>query len=165
MKPIPSTAEILLFRILGRNVDKKWIDWAYAMLCAGFETESLVMLAGETGPYNQFELKRLTDKVFHELNLTWDDREQIYRNYACYLVGEASEGRMQPVSVLDILQDIYIRTDFDPPYTDFYNLYFAYDDLKYSENQWYLDGATRENIDEIIKAYFKEWVAKCNDGD
>src|SRR5579862_290034 len=127
MKPIKSTAEILFFKMLDWNVDKKWVDWAYDMLYAGFETENLVTLAGETEPYNQFELKRLTDKVFKELGLNWDDRELVYKNYACYLVGEAINGRMESINVLYILKDIYLGEDFEPPYTDFYDLYYAYD--------------------------------------
>lgn len=161
MQPVPSTAEILVFKMLGNNVNKKWIDWAYDMLCAGFERENLVMLAGELEPYNQFELQSLADKVLKELDLTWDNREQVYKNYACYLVGKAIEGSIQPVNVLNILSNIYIGADFDPPYSDFYDLYFAYDDLKYSENQWYVAGATRENIDAVIRDYFMAWKAKC----
>lgn len=32
-----------------------------------------------------------------------------------------------------------------------------------SENQWYWNGATRENIDEITIDYFTEWVSNNND--
>lgn len=161
MKPIASTAEILVFKMIGDNVNKKWTDWAYEMLLAGFETENLIQLAGELEPYNQFELQRLTDKIFEELNLKWDNEEQVYKNYACYLIDQALDGKIQNVNVLDILKDIYIGKNYEPPYSDFYTLYYAQDDLKYSENQWYLAGATRENIDVIIRDCFAEWSAKC----
>jgi len=159
MKPIASTAEILAFKMLGRNINKKWIDWAYDMLSAGFETENLLILAGELEPYNQFELQNLTDKVFNELNLTWENRELVYKNYACYLVGEALDGKSKVANVLSILKDIYIELDYETSLEDFAMLYYANDDLSYSENQWYWEGATRENIDEIIKNYFVEWKA------
>jgi len=158
MEPIPSTAEILAFKMIGNNVNKKWIDWAYAMLLTGFETENLIILAGEIEPYNQFELRRLTDNIFDELNLTWEDEEQVYKNYASYLIKAALDGKIQIINVLDILKDVYIGMNYNPPYSDFYSLYYAYDDLKYSENQWYWPGATRENIDEIIKEYFVKWI-------
>ena len=161
MKPIPSTAEILAFKMIGHNVNKKWIEWAYDMLVAGFESENLVTLAGEVEPYNQFELQRLTDKVFTELNLTYDNRELVYKNYVCYLVTKALDNEMKAANVLDILKDICIKEEYEPLLMDFYMLYYAYDDLKYSENQWYWDGATRENIDKITKDYFMEWKAKC----
>lgn len=163
MKPIDSTAEILAFKMLGRSIDKKWIDWAYDMLEAGFETENLVMLAGEIEPFNQFELQSLAEKVLKELHLTWDDSELVYKNYVCYLVSEALQGKLKGVYVLDIVKNIYLEKDCEPSLEDFAMLYWAYDDLIHSENQEYWDGATRENIDEIVKAYFEEWLRRLTE--
>jgi hypothetical protein len=161
MKPIPSTAEIIAFKMLGHNVNKRWIEWAYDMLREGYDTENLVMLAGELEPYNQFELESLTDKVFAELNLTWENRELVYKNYVCYLVTKALDNEIKATNVLDIIKDIYIENNYEPLLRDFYMLYYAHDDLKYSENQWYWDGATRENIDKMVNDYFMEWKANC----
>jgi hypothetical protein len=161
MKPIPSTAEILAFKMLGSSIDKKWIDWAYDMLEAGFETENLVMLAGEIEPFNQFELQRLAEKVLTELHLTWDDSELVYKNYICYLVSATLQGKLKAVYVLDIVKNIYLKKDCEPLLEDFAMLYWAHDDLLNSEQQWYWDGATRENIDAVIKQYFIEWKARC----
>ena len=162
MKPIPPTAEILAFKMLGQNVNKRWIAWAYDMLEAGFESENLVILAGEVEPYNQFELRSLTDKVFTELNLSWENRELVYKDYVCYLVTKALDNELKAESVLNALKDIYIKSNYEPPLHDFYLLYFAFEDLKYSENQWYWDVintgigryATREEAIEEAK----EWA-------
>jgi hypothetical protein len=162
MKPIPSTAEILAFKALGRSVDKKWTDWAYNMLEAGFETENLTMLAGELPPYNQFELQALTDKVFAELNLKWNDRDEVVKNYVCYLVAQTLSADLQASYALNMIKDICVQLDYEPGLNDFYLLYYAWDDLRYSEQQWYWDGATRENIEQVIKDYFKEWIVKCD---
>ncbi len=160
MKPIASTAEILAYKMLGRAINKKWIDWAYDMLVAGFESENLIMLAGELEPYDQLELQRLADKGLNELNLTWDDREQVYRNYVCYLVSAALNGKMKAVNVLGIIADIYLEIDHEP-FLKFFLLQCAYDDLFYSDQQHCWDGATRENIDTVIKDYFIDWRARC----
>ena len=160
MKTIPTTAQILVFKMLGLDVDKRWTDWAYDMLCAGFETENLITLAGEAEPYNQFELRSLTDKVFKELNLRWDDREQVYVNYISYLITKALNGEIKPLTVLEIVRDLYLGDDYGILLQDFYMLYYAYDDLSYSDQQYYWNGATRSNIDSITKEYFKDWIAK-----
>lgn len=47
LQPVKSTAEILAFKAFNKDIDKRWIDWAYNMLLAGYSTEYLVMLAGE----------------------------------------------------------------------------------------------------------------------
>jgi hypothetical protein len=160
MKPVSSTAEILLHKMLGHNVDERWVGWAYDMLCAGFDTGNLVQLAGETAPYNQFELKTLSDKIFTELNLDWNDHDQVYANYINNIVAQALNGEMKPLSVLEFVKDLYLQNDYEPLLQDFYLLYYAYDDLRYSDQQWHWDGATRENIDEMTKGYFKDWLTK-----
>jgi len=45
MVPIAATAKIFAYKILNRLTDKAWIDWAYEMIIAGFETENLFILA------------------------------------------------------------------------------------------------------------------------
>jgi hypothetical protein len=160
METVPSTAEILVFKMLDRDIDGSWVKWAYDMLCAGFENESLLILAGETEPYNQFELQPLTDKIFKELNLGVNDSKQVYKGYIGYLISKTLEGEMKILAALKIINDLYIEDDYEPLLKDFYMLYYAYDDLVYSDQQWYWDGATRENIDDITIKYFKEWLEK-----
>jgi hypothetical protein len=158
MQPIPSTAEMLAYKALNRSVDETWINWALDMLMAGFETENLVILAGITPFYNQFELKVLTDKVFDELNLDYSDADKAVKNYASFLIDQCLRGERNYISVLGILKDLCIELDYDKHLYDFYSLYFAKDDLLTSENQWYWDGADRSNIDRIIKEYFENWL-------
>ncbi|NRS90814.1 hypothetical protein HNQ02_003761 [Flavobacterium sp. 7E] len=45
-------------------------------------------------------------------------------------------------------------------YMNFYLLYFAKDDLRDQEYQYYWNDANRENIDQIITEYFKNWKTK-----
>ncbi len=92
METIISTAEILAFKVLNRNIDKIWVDWAVDMLMAGFDTENLVILAGEGEPFNQFYLQDLTTKILDELQLDYSDKDQTIKNYACYLVDKALNG-------------------------------------------------------------------------
>lgn len=161
MKPVKSTAEILAFKALNRDIDKSWIDWAVDMLMAGFDTENLTILAGESEPFNQFEIQELVDKVLAELQLDYLDKDRTIKNYACYLIDKSLNGELDNFKVLDILKDIFIELDYEKYLYDFYSLYFAKDDLSYSENQWYWEGATRENIDKIITDYFKTWKTNC----
>jgi hypothetical protein len=157
MKLIKSTSEILAFKILNRDIGKIWIDWAIDMLMAGFNTKNLVILAGESEPFNQFQLQKLTDKVLDELHLDYSDKKLIIKNYVFYLIDKALKGEIENNEVLKILKDICIELDYENYLYDFYLLYFAKDDLSDSENQWYWNGATRNNIDKIIKDYFNKW--------
>jgi len=131
------------------------------MLMAGYETEHLIILAGESEPFNQFEMHSLANKVLAELQLDYSDKEQTIKNYTCYLIDKSLDGELDNVKVLDILKDICIELDYEKYLYDFYSLYFAKDDLSYSENQWYWEGATRENIEKIITDYFTTWKTNC----
>jgi hypothetical protein len=161
MKPVKTTAEILAFKALNRDIDKIWVGWAVDMLMAGFDTEHLTILAGESEPYNQFQMHELADKALTELQLDYSDKEKTIKNYACYLIDKSLAGELESFKVLAILKDICIELDYVKYLYDFYLLFFAKDDLTYSEAQWYWDEATKENIDQIITDYFIKWKSSC----
>jgi len=161
MKPIDSTAEILALRLLRRTIDKKFVDWAYEMLLAGFETESLLMLAGETEPYYYFEIEKLVDNALQELGLSWDDREVVILNYVCYLVKGALAGTYNISKTLSMLQHLYLELDYDKLLLDFYLLYHAKDEANDLGTQWYWPDVDRDTIDEVILSYFKNWAERC----
>ena len=125
MKVIKSTAEILVYKVLNRDIDNIWCDWAIDMLETGFDTEHLRILAGVNQPYNQFELQDLTTKVLNELQLAFSDKEQTIKNYACYLIDKFLLGDLTQITVLNILKDICIEMGHEKLLYDFYLLYFA----------------------------------------
>lgn len=159
MTSVKSTYEILALKVLNRDIDKTWTDWATEMLRQGYDTDSLVILAGESSPYNQFELQRLTNKVFDELNLNYSDKDKALKNYAYHLIDEVFQNNLEAYSVLKILKDICIETGYDYFY-EFYELFWAKDDLLEREDQFYLDNVNRNNIDAVIMDYFKKWTTE-----
>ncbi|WDF68674.1 hypothetical protein PQ465_20555 [Sphingobacterium oryzagri] len=161
MKPVKTTSEILAFKALNRDIDQIWVDWAFEMLATGFETENLIILAGESPPFNQFQIQEIANKVLTELQLDYSDKDQTIKNYACHLIKQSIDDQLDKRKVLDILKNICIELDYEEYLYDFYLLYYAKEDLSYSENQWYWEGATRENIDKIITDYFINWKANC----
>ncbi|MES2111019.1 MAG: hypothetical protein V4577_19840 [Bacteroidota bacterium] len=160
MKPVDSTAEILYLRMLNRSVDKRWVDWAYDMLVAGFDSESLVMLAGETEFYNQFEMHRLADKVFEELGLRWDNREQVLKGYTASLLKKVLNKKAPIAATLDILKDAYLDLGYEDFFNDFFLLSHAKRALTDYGFQHYWKDATKENIDQVIIDYFRDWLRK-----
>lgn len=170
LQPVKRTAEILAFKVLNRNITEAWVDWALEMLLAGYDTEHLVILAGEREPFNSFQMQVLTDKVLAELHLNYSDKHQVIKNYVCYLIGKSLDGELENFRVLSILKGLCIEIGYqDPLYDylyDFYSLYFAKEDLLHAEYQYYWGEATKENIDEIITNYFIQWKAtECRTND
>ncbi len=120
------------------------------MLDNGFETPALIELAGIGKPYNQFELHRLTNKVFNELGLDVSDRETVIKSYALYVINLVTNEKSGTLEGLEKLKDLCVELDYDKKLYPFYLLFFAKLDLIDSENQWYFEGADRNNIDSII---------------
>lgn len=156
MEPVASTSEVLAYKILNRLTEKAWIDWAYEMLIKGFDTEHLVILAGMEQPLEYFEMRTLTDNILDELSLDYTNENKVLDNYAAYLAKQGLIGEMKPLSVLQRLKDIHIELEHDSPLAYFYDLYYAKEDLLHSEDQWYINGVDRSNIDQAITNYFKE---------
>ncbi|MFZ4797448.1 MAG: hypothetical protein ACOYMA_08125 [Bacteroidia bacterium] len=117
------------------------------------------ILAGESEPFNQFQMQDLTNKVLHELKLDYSNKDQTIKNYASHLVVQVLNGKQDALKVLAVLKDICIELNMEKYLTQFYLLYFAKVDLIDSENQWYIEGINRTNIDEKITACFIEWVS------
>lgn len=158
MREVISTYRVLMKKVFNEDIDESWVEWALEMIEAGFESDNLYNLAGITKPYNQFELQELTDKVIADLNLQTSDKSFTIRNYVYYILSTTINEPIQYLSTLREVKDICIGLDMEKEYMDFYLLYFAKDELNESENQWYWDGADRNNIDKIIKVKFKEYI-------
>ena len=159
-EPVLSTFKILMQKSLNKDIDETWIDWAAEMMEAGFESHSLYILAGITKPYNQFELQQLTSKVLTDLKLDFSDREKVVKDYVYFLISCSINNVGIYLKTLRDLKDLCFDLDMDDQYMDFYLLYWAKDDLTETESQYYWDGADRENIDQIITEYFKNWKMK-----
>lgn len=160
MKLVESTYEIIARKHLNKSVDEKWSTWAVDMMILGYETEYLVELAGIEKPFNQFELKELTDKVFEELNLDYKNQDKVVTNYVTYLAKEVLNKKRDLLKTLREIKDLCIAFDYDSKIYDFYSLYFAKEDLNYDTVQWYWNGADRSNIDQICVDHFKKWMDK-----
>jgi hypothetical protein len=155
-----STYKILKAKAFNENIDETWIDWALEMMEAGYQSDNLYMLAGETKPFNQFELHELTRKVLQDLGLSYADKDAVLKNYVYYLIANSVDRPETYLQTLRELKDICQDLDMDAAYMDFYLLYYAKDDLTVDEVQWYWDGANRENIDQIIQERFKKWLTE-----
>lgn len=140
-------------------MDDTWVQWAIDMLEAGYDTEHLRILAGETPPYNCWYTGPLTDNVFNELGINLADKQVITHNYICYVLLEAITGKKNAIKALEILQQLFIDDIAEDLY-DFYRLYWAWQDLEYDVNQHYWPGATEKNIEYLTLDYFKQWLAK-----
>jgi hypothetical protein len=157
-RQIPSTKEILAWRVLNRSINESWVDWAVSMLQAGHDTLHLAILAGEAEPFNQFEMVAIVDKALVELGCDWSDKETVFKDYVADFLRRMLTGEITSRDALRPLMELCIELDYPSYLHKFYLLYFAQDDLRTSEVQWDWPDATRENIEETIRQHTTQWL-------
>lgn len=67
---------------------------------SGFETESLVILAGISSPYDHFELQSLTYKTLKELGLDYSNKKEAIKRYIRYLIEKSNVEELDITSLL-----------------------------------------------------------------
>ena len=162
LEKVPTTAEILLYKQQNININTQWIYWSIDMLQAGYETENLIILAGEDIHCNPFEFKSLTNKVFEELHLDSITPNQIFIIYSMYIIKQALQSRnKESISkVLFKLEQLCIENNYNSTLYEFYLRSNAIGELEDLDAQWYWNDTslTKENWCEYALNYLEQWM-------
>jgi len=154
------TIKILAFKELPDfNMDDS-IDWALDMMRLGYETPSLLILAGLSKPTNVYEAESYLVSSLSELGIDIPNREEALYEYCKYFVTRLARAENIRDNLLRLYQVARDELD-DKSLFDFYLLYWAWDDLDYSPDyQHYWNGATIDNIESIVIDTAKRWLQK-----
>ncbi len=148
--PTITTAHILGRRALQKACGQECVDWATAMLVDGHDGETLVELAGMSPPYSHFELAPLRDRALCEIGAPDLGPDRAIEAYVAEVLQLMLAGEADIGDTLRDLKDLSVMHDHAHGLSDFYVLYHARDTLQDYTVQHYWDGATRENIDDIV---------------
>ena len=155
-----STIEILARRKLDRSCGQECVDWAIGMLERGFESRSLLMLAGVTPPLNHFEIRDLRDRALEEMGLPEHHIEDPVTAHVVAMVSAALSDVSALREVFATVARLATETGYPNDLMPFYLLHFADEDLRYQDMQWYWPEANRTNIGRIMREEAEHFVAK-----
>ncbi|MDG1808959.1 MAG: hypothetical protein P8J91_04255 [Pirellulaceae bacterium] len=155
---MPTTTQILADRILERACGERCVEWAIGLLEDGYEQLPVCRLAAKLRPHNHFELASLRDQILDLLELAPKTDEEILTAYAGEILLEAANGTRNRIEAITEVKDLCIVMDYLPTLYDFYSLYFAWEDLQYSTEQYHWAGATRSNIESLIDNRILEFL-------
>jgi len=141
------------------NLNKDCVKWAEDLLINDIlDTNCIRSLAGLTLPYNFSEVQKYFLESIDELKIEIPSQEYIVTTYSKYIIEEALNNR---VTIAESIATLYELTKleicFEKLYI-FYKLHFAYQDLKDSAVQFYIEEATQENIESMILESYKKWL-------
>ena len=154
-----TTARILADKALQNTCGKECVDWAVSILEQGHNGQCLSILAGISPPFNHFELADYRDRALRELGIAdVGDPNAAVSTLAAEHLRYALVGGEDLISTLRTIKGLCIANYYQKDIYDFYTLFFAYDDLQHSDEQWYWQGATRQNIISIIRRRAEEFL-------
>ncbi|MBX3413247.1 MAG: hypothetical protein KF708_11205 [Pirellulales bacterium] len=146
-----TTAYILADKALNQPCGQMCVDWAISMLETGRDGQFLTRLAGMQPPFNHFELADLRDRVLQEQGIRELNGPMAVHAFAAERLRLALAGDIELIAAVETIKELCIALDYIKELYDFYLLFWAYEDLRNSDVQYYWPDATRENIDEIIR--------------
>jgi hypothetical protein len=136
------------------------IDWAFEMVSLGYNTPSLLILAGLNKSGNYFQTIEYFNKALTELNLRAKSGQEAILSYSIYLVKKIAVGERGKKHLTELYRFCNSK-DYEELIYDFKLLYWAWDDLDYgNEQQSYWPGASADNIESVVKETAEQWLTK-----
>lgn len=151
------TYKVVAYQAVPNFIWDEAVDWALDMIELGFDTESLLILAGLTKPLNYFETVSYLNAAISELGLQFRSGDEGIISYSSFYVNQIAQS-IRIRENLGKLSEFVPQVDYPSSIYDFYSLYWAWDDLDDVDMQWYYDGATLDNIEQLAVAKANQWM-------
>ena len=133
------------------------VDWAIDLIKSGKESDNILMLASFTKPVDSQEIKPYVSAVLTDLYLKeLTENEDPIEYFQFYMLEIIAERNIK--ANVDELFDFCLQYDHSFGLTKFYLLHFAWEDLVYSYENHYYDGATLDNIEQLAQEEAQKWI-------
>jgi len=154
------TYKVVAFREIPNFNSDEYVDWAIEMIFLGYDTPSLLTLAGFNKPTNYFEVADYLPTVLSSLHLTQKTGDEATLSYCSYYIKKIANSdniRNNLTHVYKFCRD----RNYEKLIYDFYLLYWAWDDFDYgTDYTHYWESARRDNIEKIVVDTANKWIEK-----
>lgn len=136
------------------------IQWAIEMLQLGYETPSLLIVAGLPKSPNPWELHSYLKAALSELKISVKTGEDATISYCAYHLKRIASGQ-EVKRNLGMVYEFCMARNYEKNIFDFYLLYWAWQDFDYgSTYQHYWPDAKRNNIEQLVVDRAKRWMVE-----
>ena len=163
------TYKVVAYRAIEPVDSNESIDWAVEMMLVGYESQALDILAGILKPTTYREVIDYVEAAVRELGLQMKTGEDALLSYASYYLRHMANGQ-EVKAHLKALYKFYTVSEpyFEPPFHDFYRLYWAWHDIDYFEqhptgyatHDFYWAGSDKTNIESFVIGEAKKWMER-----
>jgi len=134
---------------------QKYVDWAVVLLENGFESESLIILAG-LDSYPTEEKEKYFWESIRELDIKIEKNDsELIDYYTDFIAKQVIEDKLNPMVGLSKMLDIVRTTDYSSQYIQFVLLDEDIDYLNYYQTTIFNTGLTLNNKEEFVKDEFR----------
>lgn len=136
------------------------VDWAFEMVNLGYQTPTLLLLAGFNKPTNYFQTIEYLKESLKELKLEAKTGDQGIIFYSSYFVRKLARAENVKENLTTLYEYCKVK-NYEKIIFDFYLLYWAWDDLDHGINpQHYWPEANPQNIVQIVFAAAQRWLSQ-----
>lgn len=134
------------------------IDWAVDMLMLGYDSPSLLILAGISKPTTYYEAEPYLTQSLRELNISVPASEEAILKYGLYYIQKIGKGEHVKENLYHV-HNISMELDFNKSFFNFSLLYWTWADFDYGEQySHYCGNVTISNIEEMVINEAKKWL-------
>ncbi len=158
-REIKNIGYLLAFPTIATEDYQKYMDSALSLLDHNFTSSHICILSSLSHPINFFETKEIILNVKEDLHLPTLEIEEAVLYYSYHLI-EKIALKEDVILNLKIVADLCLSHDQLKSIYPFLELYWAYEDLLYSEEQYYWEDMNRENSMDVIVDFAKNWLGE-----
>ncbi len=163
--------------VIGNATISQLPDIAVLGLKEGFESASLLILAGLSPNENSFQIEDYFNRALKELSIELPEKRQAAIQFGIAIIDEVIAGKIDVINgTKRIIDEIIYKDHLFSENKEFcydgigfaaaYGLYYTYDDLSVADHQWQIIKSNEELMIEVKKELFEElrkWREKIID--
>jgi len=135
------------------------IDWALNLMTNGIESENILILSSFSKPIDQYEIRPYVTAALVDLHLPEFTGIRAKLQKARYHLNEII-GNHAIRQQLKQLAELCVSTEYNYGLYPFYLLYFGWWDLDDNGVNYHYEGATKSNIEQIVKEEANKWLGQ-----
>ena len=159
MSETPTTADIILDRVMRGSDSRRCVDWAIGLLESGRDDDYICRLAGQTSPYDDSKIHELRDRVLKELGFEEISNEELVGFAIARRLQSATGEELKIHNTLTTACNLYRTYNYDDLET-LYWLALGIDSLDHYGDQNYVDDMNSENADTIRDQIINEFITR-----
>lgn len=139
------------------------VDWAINLIQQGKDTENILMLASFSEPFDRFEIGPYVTNALNDFGLEELDYNSAVIAETHYHLNEIISDREIRENLRFLYQNC-LNYNYESNLMNFYMIYHAWEELEEIGVNFYFEGATLNNIEQVIKNEARKWIDKYVNG-